>query len=244
MDQASTAAAYRSVSPAEILAGAAHSLILGRCRHIYIHELRAALHPSLFAVELLGRAARSTEKNRSLVEQSSAQAKRAMDFLDKSTVELFNQMILGSDPARTLDIGVMLEEIVRLLRTDIDIKSLVFEFSGMPDVAVRAPPCTMRLFLLGLVAMTIDQLSEAADFTVVLARSESDAVIEIRADIEFPHIETPERLLGIGPTPYGLVVAAAREWFQAGGGGVEILQSEPARMRLLFPLAIGPNTPA
>jgi len=241
MDQDSTAAAHRSVSPAEVLAGAAHSLILGRCRHIYIHELRAALHPSLFAVELLSRAANSAARNPSLIEQSSTQAKRAMGFLDKSTVELFNQMIIVSDPARTVNVGTMLEEIVRLLRTDIDIKSIVLQFTNTPDVVVRAPAWKMRLYLLGLVAMTIDQLSEAAEFSVALMRGESNAVIEMHAGMEFPQIDTPERLLGScaggSTTPYGLVVAAARQWFQAGGGGLEFLP-EPAGIRLLFPLRV------
>src|SRR5271165_849354 len=115
-DQASTAAAQRTVSLSEILAAAAHSLILARCRHVYIHELRGVLNPSLLAVKLLSRAASSAAENPALLEQSSTLAKRAMDILDKSAVELFNQIMIADDLPRSVNIGTLLEEMLRLLR--------------------------------------------------------------------------------------------------------------------------------
>ncbi len=237
--QAPTAAAARTVSSSEILAAAAHSLILGRCRHVYTHELRGALNSSLLAVELLRRSAVSAAKNPALLEQSSTLAKRAMGMLDKSTVELFHQILIADDPPGIVNIGTLLEEILRLLRPDLDIKAIVFQFTTSPDVAVHAPACKLRLLLLGIIAMTIDQLSEATEFSLLLMRDEGKAVIEMHANIDFPRIDTPEMLLATGPgsiTPYALILVAARQWFEASGGGLELQQSVPSRMRVHLPL--------
>jgi hypothetical protein len=234
----------RNASADRFLVAAAHSLILARCRHIFTHELRAALNPMLLAVELLSRAANSAAKNPSVLEQSSTLAKRAVGMLDKSTVELFNQIMNVNDTPAVVNLSTMLEEIVRLLRPDLDLKAIALHFSATPEVTVRAAARQLRLFLLGIIAVTIDQLPEASQLSLALLRSGSDAVIDVHANIDLPRIETPDLQAGNGAgsaAPYGLVLSAARQWVMGNGGGLEFLQSETARMRLHFPLE--PNQP-
>jgi len=228
--------------------GAAHSVIIARCRHVYIHELRGVLNPINLAVELLSRAASAAAKNPAMLEQSSMLAKRAMSIHDKSTVELFKQIMIADDPPGTVNLGTMLEEILRLFAPDRDLKAIAFQFTKGADVVVQAPAFKLRLFLMGLIAMTIDELSERAEFSLVLTRGEGAALIELSVNIDLPRVDTPEMLLATGiadsMTPYALVLAALRHWFGAGGGGLEIRQSVPARMRIHYPLWTTQPTPS
>ncbi len=239
-EHASSPAVRRPISPHEILESAAHSLILARCRQAYAHELHSGLHPIFLAVELLGRAASVAAKNPGLLEQSSALAKRAMSIHEKSTVELFKQITIADELPSVVNMGAMLDEILRLLRTDLERKAIAFKFTNSPDVVVQARAYTLRLLLLGLIAMTIDELSEATDLSLVLMRAEGGALIEMQANIDFPPIDMPEMLLTSGVadslTPCALVLAAARQWFTANGGGLELGQSSPVAMRIHYPL--------
>lgn len=240
-EHASTPAARPTISAREILESAAHSLIIARCRQAYVHELQGGLHPIFLAVELLDRTASVAPKNPALLVQSSALAKRAMSIHEKSTVELFNQITIADNLPSVVNMGAMLDGILRLLRTDLDRKAIAFEFTNSPDVVVQAQAYTLRLLLLGLIAMTIDELSEATDFTLVLTRAEGGALIEIQANIDFPLIDMPEVLVTNGVanslTPCGLVLAVARQWFTANGGALELRQSPPVAMRIHYPLA-------
>lgn len=238
--QASTTAARRTISSREVLEGAAHSLIVARCRQAYAHELRGDLHPILLAVELLRRAASSAAMNPAVLEQSSALAKRAISIHEKSTVELFKQITIADDLPSVVNIGAMLDEILRLLRIDLDRKAIAFQFTNSPDVVVQAQAYELRLLLLGLISMTIDELSESTDFSLVLTRTGGRAVIEMQASIDLPPIDKPETLLANGMadslTPRALVLAAAHQWFTANGGDLELRQSAPVGMRIHYPL--------
>jgi hypothetical protein len=112
---------------------------------------------------------------------------------------------------------------------------------------VQAQARTLRLLLLGLIAMTIDELSEAADFSLVLTRAEGGALIEMQANIDFTLIEMPEMVLTSGVadslTPSALVLAAARQWFTANGGALELRQSPPVAMRIQLSARITPTGP-
>jgi hypothetical protein len=238
-NQDATSAARNAVSLGEIFAGAAHSRILARCRHIYFHELRSALNPGLLTVELLSKAAGAAAKNPALLEQSSTLAKRAMGILDKSTVELFDQILIAKDPPSAVNLGTMLEEILRLLRPDMDLKTIEFQFSNAPDLGVRAPAFKLRLFLLGLIATTIDELPEASQFSVTLAHVEGNARIEVQATIDFPRVDAPAVMVASGSavmTAYALILVAAQQWFATCGGGLECQQGEPSRLRIYLPL--------
>ncbi len=236
----STPAARRTISAHRILESAAHSLIVARCRQAYAHELQWGLHPIFLAVELLGRAASVAARNPGLLKQSSALAKRAMSIHEKSTVELFKQITVADDLPSTVNLGAMLDEILRLVRTDLDRKAIDFQFTNSPNVVVQAQAYTLRLLLLGLIATTIDELPDATDLSLVLTRAEGGALIEVQANIDLPRIDMPEMLLTSGAadslTPCTLVLAAARQWFTANGGALELRQSPPVGVRIHFPL--------
>ncbi len=169
------------MSAREILESEAHSLIVARCRRAYAHELQWGLHPIYLAVELLGRAASVAAKNPGLLEQSSALAKRAMGVHEKSTVELLKQITVADDLPSVVNLGAMLDEILRLLHTDLDREAIAVQFTNSPDAVVQARAYTLRLLLLGL---------EATDFSWVLTRAEGGALIEMQANIDFPLIDT------------------------------------------------------
>jgi hypothetical protein len=56
------------------------------------------------------------------IRRASALAKRAMSSDEKSTVELFKQITIADDLPSVVNMGAMLDEILRLLRTDLDRK--------------------------------------------------------------------------------------------------------------------------
>jgi|GEM_PF-2100667 len=240
-EHASTPAARPTITVRDILESAAYSLIIARCRQAYVDELQGGLHPIYLAVELLGRTASVAAKNPALLAQSSALAKRAMSIHEKSTVELFKQIMIADNLPSAVNMGAMLDEILRLLRTDLDRKAIAFEFTNSPDIVVQAQAYTLRLLLLGLIAMTIDELSEATNFTLVLTRAEGGALIELQANIDFPLIDMAEMLLtsdvADSLTPCALVLAVARQWFTANGGALELPQCPPVAMRIHYPLA-------
>jgi signal transduction histidine kinase len=229
----------------EILDSAAQGLITARCRHFYVHEMRGGLYPLSMALELLLRASSSTAKDSSVLDQASTLAKRAMSILKESTVDLVNQITFADDAIRTVNLGETLDGVLRLLRTDMDQKGIVFNATTRTDIVVQAESYKLRSMLLGLISLSIDELQPGAEMSVVLTRDGRDARIEVLADIDFPHIDFSETLFTRGDclTTYALILAAARQWLTSRGGSLEVKRSPQAAIEVQYPLAVGAVAP-
>jgi hypothetical protein len=96
------------------------------------------------------------------------------------------------------------------------------------------------MVVLGLCAMTIDQLAAGASINVTVGRLDTHAFIEWRADIPRPTVRSPEDLWHSARatlTPYELLLAVAWRWTSTNGGRVELPTETHVRdvLRIYYP---------
>jgi hypothetical protein len=228
----------------DVLAAAAYALIAERWQQAYIHDMRGGLQTLRNAVELLSRAAKIPGDNPAALEKSAALAKRAMDSHEKSLTSLVHQLTPPDEAAVSMNLGELAGEVLRFLRVGASIKSIVLTPDMIPDAMIVAQPYKCRLLILGICTALIDGLDPGATIEVVVARSESDVVMEFRSALPCPVIRNPEELwhsAGSTLPSYGLMVALGSQWAGAKGGRVDCrrLAELQNSLRICYPAARG-----
>jgi K+-sensing histidine kinase KdpD len=224
-----------------MLDAAAHRLIIERCRRAYLHDMRGGLQAIAGAFELLTRLAKSGESNPTMVEKASAIARRALANHEHAMLEMVEQITCEkNDSTEAIDLGELINDIIRFLRNDIASKQIGASVSHSGHLIVQAQKHRLRLVLLGLIAQRIDDCPAGAEMRIRLDRSNGNAALELRCALapdsrdEHPALE-----------PHDLVLDMARQWLTTHGGRMELRGDMPgqADLKIFYPLLLDP-TPA
>jgi len=227
-----------ALSLGDALDAAAYALVGERCRHAHIHDIRGELQTLQSSLELLARSARNPGENIALAEKATALARRALANHEKSLVDFVNQTTPHEEAAVAVDVRDMVNRALVILRNDAANKSITFKVESAVDLRILAQPRRSRLLILGLLAMTIDELSAGSVVNVLLSREDSQIVIEIQSDVICPAIRAPEDLwkgaAGEVP-PFDLLLAVTSRWAGANGGRVDQV---PRALRIYYPRSL------
>jgi hypothetical protein len=227
----------------DVLEAAAYAVVGERCRQARLHDARGELQTLHSAIELLARAAKTPGENTVVADKASALAKRALTVHEKSLVELLNRMTPHNAAAAPLNVGRLVSEALRILRNDALSKSIEFRFESLADVSIEAQPSLCEMVILGVSAMTIDELAAGASVAVAVGRVDGQAYIEWKSDISWPAVRKPEDLWHAAQSslsPCELLLAVARHWASANGGRVELPADPQARdaLRIYYPIHV------
>lgn len=232
-----------------MLDAAAHSLIIERCRGAYLHDMRGGLQAIAGAFELLARLARSGEHNPDVVEKASAIAKRALANHENSMLEMVKQMAGEDGGTASVELGTLIDDILRFLRNDIACKQLEVRFNRTDNTVVRAEKSRLHLILLGLTALRIDDCPAGAELSIRVDRSGGNALIEMGSAIMgsaimSSAITAPSPVEHLSRQRRELVLEMARQWFSAHGGSAELHENASrSDLQLSYPLSPEPATP-
>jgi hypothetical protein len=224
----------------DVLEAAAYAVVGERCRQAHLHDARGELQTLHSAIELLARAAKTPGENTGLADKASALAKRALAVHEKSLVELLNRMTPHNAAVVPVNVGLLVAEVLRVLRNDALSKSINFRFEAVADVSIEAQPNLFEMVILGLCAMTIDELASGACIAVTVGRLDSHAYVEWKSNIPWPAVRRPEELwhsARAALSPYELILAVAWRWTSANGGRVELPEDPQVRdtLRIYYP---------
>jgi hypothetical protein len=225
----------------DVLEAAAYAVVGERCRKAHLHDARGELQTLHSAIELLARAAKTPGENAALADKASALAKRALANHEKSLVELLNRMTPHDAAVAAVNLGRLVSEVLRILRNDALSKSIDFRFQAVADVSIKAQPNLCEMVILGLCAITIDELAAGTRIDVTVGRSDSHAYIEWKSDIPWPAARRPEDLWHSARatlSPYELLLAVAWRWTSMNGGRIELPADVGARdsLRIYYPI--------
>jgi signal transduction histidine kinase len=231
-----------AISSPELLDAAAWSVVGARCRQSYLHDLRGSLQVFHSAIELLVRAANSPGGNAALAEKASALARRAIENHEKLLAEAFNQITPQKEAPATVDVGELVDNVLRFLRGDFARNSINVKVQAAENLLVLAQEHKFRLIILGLVSSLADALAPGSLIEVTVSRLESNAVVEFKSNMPPPSILKPEQLwnsAGATISPYELLLSVAQRWLSGNGGFLEPAPGAQltGALRLYYPCA-------
>jgi signal transduction histidine kinase len=230
----------------QILGAAVNTLVNRRCRRAYLHDLRGGLQAISGAFELLARLARTGKSDPVLAERASAIARSALANHEGAIVEMLQQVVPEEEPVGTVDFGELIDETLQFLRNDIACKQIRLSVDRCDELEVLGRQHELRLMLLGLLTVRIDDCPAGAELIVRLARAEGLAVLTV-SSIGGP--ESSHARQSREPVHPGQVVL---EWASKGlsrhGGRIELMRAEHSdrsECRVYYPLrAAVPQAPA
>ncbi len=185
----------KELSSIDLLEAAAYALVSERCRPSYLHDLRGGLQALQGAVELLVRAAKNPG-NSAIAEKAAGLARSALLNHEKSLVELVDQITPRQESATAVNVGELLRDVLRFVRSDAAAKSITLRLQASKDLNVLAEAHTFRLLLLGLCMTLTDGLAASAVVDVKVTRSGRHALIELSSIVPCAPIPSPEKLWG------------------------------------------------
>jgi signal transduction histidine kinase len=217
----------------QILDAAVHSIVTERCQRSYMHDIRGGLQAISGAFELLARLAKSGVNDPGMVERASTIAKRAVANHETAVLEMVRQMTAEDDDVAPVGLGELLEDTIRFLRNDIASKQLQLSFSRSGEFVLQVQKRKLRLILLGLIALCIDDSPAGGELTVRLDRSGGDARIEMNSAVA-------QRAADPSAKPPELVLDMARQWLGAHGGRLELRNEILGRseLKIYYPLPV------
>lgn len=189
---------------------AARALIAERCQRTYLHEIRGGLQALSGAVELLTRLARSGDGDGAVVDRAALIAKRALTNHESAMVDMVKQMAGASERAERVDLGLMVDDIVRFLRNDMAARQVEARLEKGPEVCLEIDRNALRFLLIGLFTERIDA-APGGELSVRVERRDGEAVLELRSRA------------GPGPDPAAAdrILELLRHWTAAHGGRLE-----------------------
>jgi hypothetical protein len=232
----------KSLSTIDILEAAAHALVSERSRQSYLHDIRGELQALHAAVELLMRAANSPQGSAALAEKAATLAKRAALNHERWLVEFLDQLTPQREVPVRVNVGELLEEVLRFVRNDAVNKSVTFRSELARDIVVLAQAHKFRMLILGLCSTLADGLVPGSIIDVAVSRSDGDALVEFRSTVPCSSIPSPEELWppgGRAGSEFELLLSLTRRWSGENGGSLELSGEVhlPHALRLYYPMA-------
>ncbi len=153
-----------------------------------------------------------------------------------------NQLTLQSEMATTVNVGEMVDDIMRFIKNDSASKSITFRAESAADVFVLAQAHKFRMLILGLSSALTDGLAPGTVVDIAVARAGSSALVEFRSVMPCSSVPTPEDLRqtdNSGTSLFELVVALMGRWTALNGGRIDFSTEPhlPTVLRIYYPLA-------
>jgi len=228
----------------DILDAAAQAYINARCGAAYLHDLRGELQTLNSCMELLSRAARNPVPD--LVLKWSAVAKRAMDTHGRSLSDIFHHMTLHDEVASDVDLGVLIQDVIKSLRNDAAGKSAKFNLDLDSNLVVSTQAHQCRLSILGLSVSMLDEAAAGAIIELTTKRDNELACIEFSSDLEIPAPASTQDLCSASTRDrvgsLELFLAYASRWAANSGGHLRVSRefAAPKRVTIHCPLIHSP----
>jgi hypothetical protein len=231
-----------AVTLTNVLDAAAYALVSQRCRQATLHDIRGGLQALQNAIELLARSAKAPTPNPATVAKVLALATRAMTTHEQLLLDLVRQTAPSDAPASVLDLGELVQEVLRFLRNDALTKSISLQVTAASGSTILAQPDKCRLLILGIAAATIDALPAGSAMTVAVAASDPHVLLEFKSAMRYSPIH---KLVDLGHdfpatlAPHDLLLAIASEWLSAHGGSIDLAEGgdAPSSLRIYYPAA-------
>jgi hypothetical protein len=232
----------KPLSTIDVLEAAAHALVSERSRPSYLHDIRGELQALHAAVELLTRAAKSPQGNAVLAEKAAMLAKRAVLNHEKWLAEFLDELTPQHEAATRVNVGELLEEVLRFVRNDAVNKSVTFRCELARDIVVLAPAYKFRMLVLGLCSTLADGLAPGSVIDITVSRADPHALVEFRSPVPYSSIPSPEELWRPGGRPgseFELLLSLTQRWSEENGGSLQLSRelNLPHALRLYYPMA-------
>ncbi len=180
-----------------------------------------------------------------MVDRASAIARSALANHEGAIVEMLKQVVPAEEPTGTVDFGELIDETLQFLRNDIACKQIRLSIDRCDKLEILAQKHELRLMLLGLFTLRIDDCPTGAELIVRLERAASLAVFTV-SSIAGP--DSPCAQQSQGPIPGQVVLEWASKWLSRHGGRMELTRAEHSarsECRVYYPLrVVVPPTPA
>ncbi len=226
----------------DILDAAAQAYINARCSAAYLHDMRGELQTLGSCIELLSRGAAQNPAP-DLVLKWSALAKRAMERHGRSLSDTLHHMTLQQDEgASDVDLGVLIQDVIKLLRNDAAGKSVKFNLELDPNLVISTLAQKCRLSILGLSVSILDTAAAGAIIDLRAKRDNGLACIEFSSALAFPApASLPELCSDSTRERMGsleLFLAYASRWAANGGGRLAVSDESdaPGKVMIRYPL--------
>jgi light-regulated signal transduction histidine kinase (bacteriophytochrome) len=215
-------------SDVRVLGAALQTMVNERYQRAYLHDVRGGLQAISGAFELLSRLARAGQNDPAVVDRASNIAKRALANHESAIFEMVTQITSDNEASTNVDLGELLDDILRFLRNDLATRRITVEMPRAEPVTFLAQKYRVRLLLLGLLAQMLDDSAPDSILRILLTGAGGSAVVEISGSIAQ---QQPAQ------HPSGeLVFEMACEWLSACGGRLERkLSADRKELRLEFP---------
>jgi hypothetical protein len=230
------------VTLTNVLDAAAYALVSQRCRQATLHDIRGGLQALQNAIELLARSAKAPVPNPATVAKVLALATRAMTTHEQLLVDLVRQTAPSEGPATMLDLGELVQEVLRFLRNDALAKSISLHVEAAPGLTIMAQPDKCRLLILGIAAASIDALPPGSAMTVGVAALDDHVLLEFKSAMRYSPIRSLDDLGHDFPAtlaPHDLLLALAAQWLGTHGGRIELAAGAdgPQGLHIYYPAA-------
>jgi signal transduction histidine kinase len=211
---------------------AARATINERCATAYLHDIRGSMQALFSAMELLGRSARKGGSNLERVEKACALARRAIDFHEKSTLDVLQMLTLQDVESAKVDVGALMNDVVHFLRNEAANKEVVVSLHGTAAFSIAAERARLQTLLVGLVADAIDATPAGTELPITVGNEDGFVVISIESNAGYAVDDPTDDL------PHELTLHFARQFLSNNGGRLEINSAMPPRgaLRLYYPI--------
>jgi hypothetical protein len=232
----------------QVLEAAVNTFVNGRCRRAYLHDLRGGLQAISGAFELLARLARTGKSDPLLVDRASAIARSALANHETAIEEMLKQVVPSEELVSAVDFGELIDETLQFLRNDIACRQIRLSVDRCDELEVLAPKQELRLLLLGLLTLHIDDCPADAELNVRLERAENLAVFAV-SSVAGLHPDSSDAQRSREPIyPGQVVLEGASTWLSRHGGRMELVGTEHSarsEWRVYYPMrVVVPQPPA
>ena len=231
----------QDVTAVDVFEAAAYALVAKRWRESYVHDARGRQQALQSAVELLLRAANSRGEQLAVSVKAAALARRAMAADEISLIDLLDQVAPQAQAPIALNLVEMLGELLRFMRNDAARKSIEFHLDSGPELFIFTQSKKLRMLLLGLSAVMIDELGNGSRVEFSAKKVELQVHLEIRSSMSWPSTGGAKLAWppAAGPTylTSSLFLLLSRQWLEENGGEIQTLTlGGPASvLRITYP---------
>jgi signal transduction histidine kinase len=165
----------------DIYEAAVRAAINQRCASAYAHDLRGSMQALFGALELLCRSAKCGSEDPVRVERACELARRAISHHERTTLDLVQRLTFQPSEPLTPDPGVLVGEIVHLLRNEAGANDMVIRVSGMVDVSIPVERGRLHALLMGILTARLDAGRPGAELQISIDHRDGFAIIGIHS---------------------------------------------------------------
>ena len=160
------------------------------------------------------RLAKAAPSDPDLMEKASALAKRAVANHERAMREMIGQMTREPDEAAPVEVGALIDDVLRFLGSDMAARQITTRISRDGDLRVRARKGPLQRVLLSLITLQIDAAAPGGELRIRLEHVDGATQIMMASTVPV------EAAANAGPRE--IVLESARRVAQTEGGRLSI----------------------